>query len=147
MTGTIQKPTPTLVVHKAQGTLELTFTNASGARLEAGHTVVLSNNMAVGKRATASANTFPTGVVTVGGEDGEQVTVATPFAMVQKAVAKGGTLAVNALLVSNGNIDATSKVPEYVAASTGDYANAVVLSGGAVDAEILVGILHTPIKA
>lgn len=144
----------TLHRHEEQGLLFLTLTNSDGATLKVGQEVVLENNLTVQKRSAGSE--FPIGVVTVGGIDGDLVTVATCFQRTTLAIAKGGTINVNTFVKPNGTVQA-SGIPEYVAAVApiysngtttsvlGDYASGIVLRGGNVDTEIVVGLFRQPI--
>ncbi len=122
----------------------LTFLNGSGAELKAGQEVFISANMTVNKRTTGAQ--FPIGVVSIGGADAENVTVACCIQRSLKAHAKGGTLAAGVFVKPNGTYNADG-TPEYIAAAPalGDYVSAIVLSGGAVDTTLELGILRTPI--
>lgn len=122
----------------------LSFINDVNSALVAGQEVFISGNGIVTKRLLGSS--FPAGIVTVGGAVGDLVTVHTPFQRTLKAHAKGGTLAAGVFVKPNGTLNADGK-PEYVAAAPvlGDFVSAIVLKGGAVDTEIVLGILRTPI--
>lgn len=133
----------TLSRHQENFSMFLTLTNDNSADLRQGEEVILNGNLTVAKRSVGT--TFPIGVVTVGGADGELVTVATVIQRTLRAIAKGGTLAAGAFVKPNGTWNAAG-CPEYVAVAAGDYASAIVLSGGNVDTEIVVGFLRTPFK-
>jgi hypothetical protein len=142
-TGSVMNASLTLSRHKATYGVFITFTNSSGATLNAGQEVILENDLTVDKRSVGT--TFPIGVVDVGGVDGDKVTVHTCFARTLKAVAKGGTINVGTFVKPNGTWNALG-LPEYVAVANGDYASAIVIDGGAVDTVIELGVFQTPFK-
>lgn len=135
----------TLFKHEEQGLVFLTLLNTSGAELKVGQEVNIESGLNLSVEKRDAGTDFPLGVVTVGGVDGDQVTIATCLQRTCLAVAKGGTLNAGANVKPNGTYNAAG-MPEYVATSAGDYVSAIVLSGGAVDTEIIVGILRSPFQ-
>lgn len=136
----IQNASKTVIRYDRSYGLNLSFINDNGAALEKGMEVKVDGNNLVAERA---AGDFPIGYVTVGGADGERVTVRVIGEAVMKAHAKGGTIAAGAFVKPNGTINA-SGLPEYVAATTG-YALAIVITGGAVDTDLDILILEHPV--
>jgi hypothetical protein len=140
MPGTINPITPVIFVQKADDNLCLSF-DASVA-LKEGEEVRLTADKTVGKR---TGTQFPVGVVVVGANVNEKVTVSTPFSNTMQATAKGATLNAGDFVKPNGIIG-TNGLPEYVAVVTGDFTQAIVLKGGAVDSRLELGILRSPFK-
>lgn len=143
--GSVMSKSKTLFRHEEHNLVHLTMVNAAGATLRAGQEVNIKSatNMSVELR--DGGTDFPFGIVTVGGADGDKVTVVTCIQRTCLAMAKGGTLNAGAAVKPNGTWNAAGE-PEYVATASGDYVSAVVLSGGAVDTEITVGILRSPFQ-
>lgn len=141
MPGTINPITPVIFVQKADDNLCLNF-DASVA-LKEGEEVRLTADKTVGKR---TGSQFPVGVVVVGANVNEKATISTCFSNTMQATAKGATLNVGDFVKPNGTIG-TNGLPEYVAVTTGDFTQAIVLKGGVIDARIEIGILRSPLKA
>jgi hypothetical protein len=136
----------TVFKHEEHNLVILSLLNASGGTLYPGQEVNIkaSTNNSVEKR--DAGTDFPLGIVTVGGADGAYVSVATILQRTCQAIAKGGTLAAGVFAKPNGTYNAAG-LPEYVVtAVSGDYVSAVVISGGAVDTEVRLGILRAPFK-
>lgn len=141
-TETSMTASKTLHRHEEHGLLFLTLTNSNGSALVVGEEVTIESNLSVDKR--GGGTEYPFGIVTVGGADGELVTIATCLQRTSLATAKGGTLNAGTFVKPNGTT--TNGIPEYVAAVDGDYISAIVLKGGNVDTEIVIGILRTPFR-
>lgn len=137
MTGSVHSASLTVFPDLRGDALQIGFVNDTGGELVKGQEVFLKSGGGLGKRDDGS--TIPFGVVITGGADGEKVTVRTFLTASVTAVAKGGTLNPGAAVVPNGNVN--SGRPEYVAAGNSANYCAIVIKGGAADAEILVGIL------
>lgn len=143
MTGTVDTVAPQVITDLKSDALQLGFTNGSGAALTEGQEVILKTDGTVNKRAAGTSK--PIGIVIKGGADAARVTVRTCFGAVVNGIAKGGTINPGTYVVPNGNKNADSK-SEYVAAASGDYALAIVIKGGAVNAEIKIAILDAPVN-
>lgn len=139
MTGTIQTPNPTIFPQMEEESLKLSL--IAGVDLAKGVEVRLSADNTVNTR---TGTQFPIGVVDLAGLNGANVTVQTVFSRTMKAIAKGGTIASGAFVKPNGTLNADGR-PQYVACASQDFALAIVLDGGAVDTEIVLGILRTPV--
>ncbi len=140
-TETSMLKSKTLFKHENHTGVILSLT-ASGSALVPGQEVYISADLSVSKRTGAQ---FPAGVVTVGGADGKYVSVYTPFSRTIQAHSKGGTINFGTFVKPNGTVNADG-MPEYVAAVAGDYASALVIDGGNVDTEIMIGILTAPFQ-
>ena len=139
-TGTVQSASVTLSKHKESNQLNLALTNAQGAEVFHGQEVKISGDLGVALRAVGTE--IPIGVVSVGGLDTVEVTIATNFERTLKVIATGGTLTAGQEVKPNGT--RTLTVPQYVAAITADKVSAVVLKGATIGLEALVGILRAP---
>lgn len=137
-TESIKNPSKTLTKHyESYGVFpSMIAGNAIGVNQE----VYISGNNTVSKRTTGTQ--FPIGVCTKGGTTGELITVQANIMRDSLGIAKGGTINAGAFVKPNGNVNADG-IPEFVAAATGDFANAIVLAGGNVDTEIKVLILRS----
>jgi hypothetical protein len=138
-TESIINPSKTLTKHYESYGVFMTLT-AGGGTLQENQQVYISGNNTVAKRTLGTQ--FPIGVITKGGLVGDKVTVQSNILRDSLAKAIGGALAAGAFVKPNGNVDATTGVPEYVAAAAGDYANAIVIGGAAQNAEIRILILR-----
>lgn len=123
--------------------VHLTLVNDSGGNLEPGQEVIINGDLTVDKRDAGTE--FPIGVITVGGADGEKITVLTDFKTDVKGIAKGAPLTAGAFVKPDGTLGADNRV-NFVATAAGDYASAVVLQGGAAAGEIYVGVLRSALK-
>jgi len=144
-TESIMPASVTISKHAEPTGVILTLTNAFAGTLFQGQEVIMSANLSVTKRTTGTQ--LPIGVVTVGKGTGERVSVFTAFQRTVKGIAKGGTIAAGATVKPNGNWNTAivaEGLPEYTATAAGDYVSGVVISGGAVDTVIEIGILRTP---
>lgn len=121
----------------------LALTCIAAGDLYEGQEVKITADQTVNKRTVGTE--FPIGYVKVGATSGNEVTVVVNASSDLTAKAIGGTLSAGAFVKPNGNIS-TDGVPEYVATASGDYANAIVLTGGAANAEIRLLLLNTPVK-
>ncbi|MAX80381.1 MAG: hypothetical protein CL843_09415 [Crocinitomicaceae bacterium] len=140
MTGSIHNASVTVFQDQKHDALQLGFTNDSGGDLVKGQEVYLKSAGGVDKRTDGS--TIPLGVVIVGAEDGEKVTVRTFFTVSVTGVAKTNALNYGVAVVPNGTVDSSGR-PEYVAAGASVNYCAITIKGGAADSEILVGILDS----
>jgi hypothetical protein len=143
-TTSIQNASKTKSKYYEPHSLDLSLRNGSGERLIDGQEVFISGANAVTKRTTGAQ--YPIGIVKVGGDNGEYVTVATSLTRDIKGIATGGTLAVGAFVRQNGTLNADG-LPQYVAVTTGQYAMGIVLQGGTAGTEIRVGVLRVPFIA
>lgn len=86
----------------------------------------------------------PLGRVTSGwdGNDAGQVRVLTPFSAEVRGLADG-TVAIGAELAAL-SFDGTANLQNYKAAVATNWVSAIALSGGADNAEIVVGVLRVP---
>lgn len=145
MTGTIQDASKSIRRFIFKTGLQLTFTNGeSSATLEEGAEIYLSGNKTVKKRLTADRTKFPIGYIVTGGAFGQPVVAFVNISSDLLAKAIGGAFTAGQFVVPNGNVDTDTKVPEYIAAATGDYAHAIVLSGAAQNGEAVLGLLFHP---
>lgn len=144
-TGSVMAASKTLSKHQESYPSFLTLTNASGGELKVGQEVNIkaSTNLSVEKR-DAGAD-FPCGIVSVGGLDGERVTILTTFHSTLKAIAKGGSLVAGVFVKPNGTYNAAG-MPEYIVAVDGDFVSGQVISGNLVDGEIEIGMLRAPFR-
>jgi hypothetical protein len=133
------KKKTTLVQNVEHDGLVLTF--SAGAALKAGQEVRISGNNTVNTR---TGTQYPIGVVIADAANSENVAVRVNLAQDLAAIAKGGTINAGAFVKPNGSFNGDG-TPQYVAATTGDYALGIVISGGAVDTVIRVGILKAPV--
>jgi len=118
-----------------------TFKTADSA-LVAGQEVYISGDKTVAKR--TSTTQLAIGILVSAPDNDLLVNVRTTlFRDSFQATAKGGALAAGALVRQDGTVDSNGK-PNYIATTTGHVASAIVLSGGAENAEITVGVLHSP---
>lgn len=141
MPGSIQNAPVTLQKFVESHGLFLTLLAA--AALKPGQLVNISGDNTVA--AVDAGTDFPVGIISVGATAaGEKVTVLTNLNSDLKAIA-GAALAAGALVKPTGAVDANGR-PTYVAAAVGDFVGAVVIKGGALNAEIRVGILRAPVK-
>ena len=140
-TGTVLSPSITLSKHKEDYTVNLTLTNGEGAELFHGQEVHVTGNLEVSKRDVATQKSI--GVVSIGGVDGERVTIATSFQRTLKVIAIGGTLTADDQVVPDGSRDSSGR-PGYKAAVTTNYVSGIVLSGNTVGLEALIGVVRTP---
>ncbi len=145
MTGTIQDAAAMVITDLRSDALQLGFTNDSGEALTKGQEVTLKTDGTIDKRDAGTE--LPIGVVVKGNDDGKRVTVRTYFTAVVLGKAKGGALTAGELVVPNGTKDSTTYVPEFIAATSSDYAVGVVLKGASLDGEIKVGILDGIVAA
>ena len=120
-----------------------TVTFATAAALEVGQEVIVSGNMVVGLRDGATQRSI--GVVGTKPDDGFVTIRNAIFDDVIIAKAKGGTLNAGALVRQDGTVDSTTKLPNYIATTTGNLASGIVLSGGSAGADIRIGVLKTSI--
>lgn len=137
-TESIQNPSKTLSKHyESYGVFPSII---AGATIGVNQEVYISANNTVTKRSVGTQ--FPIGICTKGGVVGELVTIQANILRDTLGIAKGGTINAGVFVKPNGNVNANG-IPEFVAAVAGDYANAIVLAGGAVDTEIKVWILRS----
>lgn len=99
----------------------------------------------------AIANSFPIGHVAVSNitdspveEQSDYVTVRTVCADVVVGNAKGGAIATGALVEADG-INGDGVRGDFITAATGKYAVGIVLSGGALNEDISVGLFLSPV--
>ena len=109
-TGTVQSASVTLSKHRETKLVTLTLTNGEGAELFHGQEVSLTGNLEVSKRDVAAQKSI--GVVSIGGLDGEEVSIATAFQRTLKVIAKGGTLTAGDQVLPDGTRDANG-LPGY----------------------------------
>lgn len=140
-TESIKAPSKTLCKHYESYGVFMTL--IAGNTIQQGQEVYISGNNTVSKR--TGGTQFPIGVVTEGGLVNEKVTIHMNIMRDSLGKAIGGALAAGALVKPNGNVDADTGIPEFVAVAAGDYCNAIVLSGAAQNAEIRVAILRSTI--
>ena len=133
----------TLSKYQEEDALDLTL--GAATTLNKFESVYLTGNKIVSRRSAGTQ--FPIGIVLVTPTAaGADVTVRTCFTIDLKGTNKNGSaVAAGAFMKQNNNVGLDGKL-EYVSAATGDYADAIVLSGGAADAEIILGILRVPVK-
>ncbi len=139
-TESIKSPSKTLTKHYESYGVNMTLI-ASGA-IAQNQEVYISANNTVAKRTTGVQ--IPIGIATVGGADGDKIAVQSNVLRDSLGIATGGTLAAGALVKQNGTVNADG-IPQYVAGAVGDYLSAIVLQGGAANAEIRVLHLRGPI--
>lgn len=142
-TYSVQDPSVTLTKYRETYALHLTLLNGEAAEaLNQGTAVYLSGNNTVKKLVDGSE--FPIGVVFSGGAAGTKLSVEVgPCVRDLVGISKGSALASGDFAIADGTFDADGR-PNYVAASAGAFANAIVIAGGAEDSEIRLGILRTP---
>lgn len=143
-TTSIQEPSITLSPFGENESVDLTLLNGEPTdALNQGQLVYLSGNNAV--RKITLGTQYPLGVVKTGGLAGKKLAVQTSLCRDLHCIAKGGTIAAGAFVKPNGNLSVNG-LPEVVAVAAGDYTQMVVLSGGAVDTQIRIGVLRVPMK-
>jgi len=134
-TGSIHAASKTLHKQVGRGFIHQTFTATS--EIKTGQPVKLSANGSVEPAAAADEHI---GVCTVGGKSGELVTIVVSYLTDSLVKIVGGTASAGDKVTFNGNVDANG-VPEVAIAASGVVAKGIVLSGGAADSEIRIGIL------
>lgn len=138
-TGTIQTPSKTIFKTSNGSAIRQTFT-ADGDLVQ-GQAVKLTGNgiVAVVENDTDKS----VGVVEVGGLDGEKITVLVTAYVADQLVANasGGSIAAGTLVKFKGTLNADN-ISEVDACVEGDMAQGIVLSGGADEAEMRIGVLH-----
>lgn len=144
-TGSIQTASVTLVKHEELESVDLTLTNASGARLNAGDQVNIKASTNLSVELADAGTDFPIGIVKTPGDNGEKVVIKTVFMATLRALATGGTLNAGSFAKPNGL--KTSGVPQYVAVADKDYFSVIVLSGNTVGNEITLGVLRSPLRS
>lgn len=134
-TGSIQSASKTLYKNKA-GIMCQTF--IASADLVQGQPVKISGN---GTVAPAGATDLAIGFCEVGGLNGERVTInVTIYSIDALVIMKGGTATAGGFVVHNGTV--TGGVPEVVTAVSTNKVKGIILSGGAANAEIRIGLLN-----
>lgn len=143
MTGSIHNASKTICKYHETGSVDLTL--LADSDLKYGQEVYLSGNNKVEKRTTSAQ--FPIGVVVTPGLDTKNVTVATIFQRTIQALnTEGGNLVAGDFVYHDGSVDANG-LPGYAKADTdGDIVSGIVISGGADDTEVRVGLLRVPVK-
>lgn len=144
-TGSIQNQPVVALPDQRCEAIQLGFTNDSGSTLVVGQEVYLKTNGKVDKRVDGS--TVPLGIVIVGGGTNERVTVRTFFTLSVTGLAKGGSLNPSTPVVHDGTVDTEGR-SGFIAAGNSEWYSGVVITGGAQNTEILIGIydsvLQTP---
>lgn len=142
MTGTVTNAAAQVITDLKSDSLQLGFTNDSGAALTEGQEVILKTTGLVDKR--SSGTTKPLGIVIKGGANGERVTVRVFCTAVVNAIATGSTLNAGVYVKPNGTKN-SDNYPQYVAVASGDYAVGYVIKGGTATSVIKVGIMDSPV--
>lgn len=144
-TGPITSRGKTLFKHYDNQAKVVSLVNGSGALIEAGREVYLSNDGTVSYRTTGVQ--VPIGVVTVGNVANELVSVLVYGKGWIAGTAKGGTLNEGDLVRQDGTVDATNGTPNYIVVATaGHFVTGIVIEGAAAGGNIQVLSLDSPIK-
>lgn len=144
-TGTIQNAALQVIGNMKHDALQYTFTNSQGAALAKGDEVYLHTDGSVKLRNAGTQR--PLGVVVVGGDDGERVTVRTYFTVEMDVINNsGGDVDAGDLLVPEGVKDADGR-PQYVAAVATNLVCAVALVPASDGTVVRVGILDSMVVA
>lgn len=140
-TGTIQNAALQVIGNMKHDALQYTFTNSQGAALAKGDEVYLHTDGSVKLRTSGAQR--PLGVVIVGADDGERVTVRTFFTMEMDVINNtAGTVNAGDLLIPEGVKDAEGR-PQYIAGVATNLACAVALTTVADGSVVRVGILDS----
>jgi len=143
MTGTVDNAASQVLKNISYDGLQMSFTNSDTVALTQGQEVILHTDGTIKKRSAGTEK--PLGIIIVPADATKRATVRTNFQAEINGIAKGGTINAGEFVVPNGNKDADG-YPEYVAAAAGDFVNAQVIKGGAVDSFIKIGILSSTFK-
>lgn len=122
----------------------VTFLN-SGAAVKKGQVVRITGDYTVGLK--TAANHIGIGIAQADAADGDNIAIIPVLAGAEvSAVAKGGTLNAGTTVRADGTLGANG-LPNYIAATTtGDFADGVVLKGGAAAATITVLLFNSLVK-
>lgn len=141
-TGTVQSAKVTIVKDLRKDILALSFVNDSGGELFSGQEVTLKTDGTIDKRDAGTE--LPLGTVKIGAVDSERVVVYTVFKHSVKGIATGGALDAGVYVKPNGTLDSSNR-PQYVAIGDEEYALGLTITSALEDAEILVGIMESPV--
>ncbi len=143
-TESIQNPSKTLHRNYESYGVFLNCINGEDTdALQQGQAVYISGNKSVKAKKLGSQKSI--GVVQVGAIAGDKCSVRGNVLCSSLAKATGGALAAGALCRYNGDLDADG-IPKVVAVLEDEWADGIVWSGGAEDAEITIFFLRAPIK-
>lgn len=144
-TSSIQNASVTLTRLYETYAVHMTLTNDSGGDLKPGQAVYVNGDMTVD--VADAAGDLPIGFVTVGGGDGEKVTVRTNFLQDIQGTAAVAAHAAGTLVRQNGTLESNGK-PQFIVAASTEYAHGIVLNGAAAIGDpINVGMFRSPIVA
>src|SRR6478609_753434 len=144
-TESIQPKSKTIhLIDESYGVFLNVLNGEDANTLYQGQGVYISANNSV--KAKTLGSQFAIGVVHVGNAAGEELSVRANILCDSLAKAIGGNLAAATLVRYNGNRNSTTGVPEVVAAADGEYADAIVFSGGNANDEIRILVLKSQIK-
>lgn len=132
-----------IVADHEESSLDLGFTNGSGAALVEGQEVYIKSDGNVAKRTTGTQ--VPLGIVKVGAADGARVVVRTNFMARVECVAGSGGLTTGGEAIPTGVVDGNGRYT-YIAPSSGDFVAGLVCAGGSATATCYVGLLRAPYK-
>lgn len=141
-TGTVQNPALQVIRNMRGDSLQYTFTNGEASTaLVPGDEVYLDTDGEVLLRTTGA--TIPLGVVIVGGEAGERVTVRSFFTMEMVVINNsGGDIDSGTALIPEGTKNSDG-YPEYTSAVSTNLSCALALTAATDGNEITVGVFDS----